>query len=182
MQTFEILGGNAKCKQSIARLLCLIPYWRALIVSCYQLQLEWTEPGWWLGLYLLAIVHPETTLRVQETVPNCVFNVRSIQDLQFNQIQCGKVTGATSPSTLAFTKMIKVDLSPAWVDSSARTFILLLLSMILVKLFLICEDTQPIVSTATVVLSKTNPMSMELPSWRSIKLSKFVEGLLFFAM
>jgi len=61
--------------------------------------------------------------------------MRSTQFLQFNQIQCGKVTGAASPSTLAFTKMIKVDLSPTRVDSSARTFILLLLSMILVKRF-----------------------------------------------
>jgi len=44
----------------------------------------------------------------------------------FNQIQRGKVTGAVSPSMLAFTKMIKIYLSPTWVDSSARTFILLL--------------------------------------------------------
>jgi len=61
--------------------------------------------------------------------------MRSTQSHQFNQIQCGKVTDAASPSTLAFTKMIKVDLSPTRVDSSARTFILLLLSMILVKFF-----------------------------------------------
>jgi len=44
----------------------------------------------------------------------------------------------------------------------ARTFILLLLSIILVKsFFFICEDTRPIVSTATVVLCKTRRMSME---------------------
>jgi len=61
--------------------------------------------------------------------------MRSTQGLQFNQMQCGKVTGAASPSTLAFTKMIKVDLSPTRVDSSARTFMLFLLSMILVKSF-----------------------------------------------
>jgi len=61
--------------------------------------------------------------------------MRSTQGLQFNQIQCGKVTGAASPSTLAFTKMIKVDLSPTQVHSSATTFILLLLSIILVKSF-----------------------------------------------
>ena len=61
--------------------------------------------------------------------------MRSTQGLQFNQIQCGKVTGSVSPSTLAFAKMIKVDLSPTWVDSSARTFILPLLSMIWVKSF-----------------------------------------------
>ena len=70
-----------------------------------------------------------------KTVPNCVFNMRSTQGLPFNQIQCGKVTGAASPSTQAFTKMIKVNLSSTRVDSSARTFILLLLSMILVKSF-----------------------------------------------
>jgi len=81
-----------------------------------------------------------------------VFNI-STQGLRFNQIQCGKVTGAASPTTLAFTKIIKVDLSPTRVDSSARTFILLLLSMILVKsFFFICEDTRPVVSMATVVL------------------------------
>ena len=93
-------------------------------------------------------------------------NVRSTQGLQFNQIQRGKITVAASPSTPAFTKMIKIDLSPTRVDSSARTFILLLLSKILVQscFFFICEDTRPIVSTATVVLYKTRPMSMELPS------------------
>ena len=94
--------------------------------------------------------------------PKLRLNIRSTQGLQFNQIQCGTVTGAASPSTLAFTKMIKVDLSPTRVDSSARTFILLLLSIILVKsFFFICEDTRPIVSTATVVLCKTRRMSME---------------------
>jgi len=109
--------------------------------------------------------------------------MRSTQGLQFNQIQCGKVTGAASPSTLVFTKMIKVDLSPTRVDSLARTFILLLLSMILVKsFFFICEVTRPIVSMATVVLCKTRPMSMELTSWKTIKLSKLVKGLLFFAI
>jgi len=84
--------------------------------------------------------------------------MRSTQGLQSNQIQCGKVTGAASPSTLAFTKMIKVDLSPTRVHSLAKIFILLLLSLILVKsFFFICEDTRPIVSTATVVLWKTRP-------------------------
>ena len=47
----------------------------------------------------------------------------------------GKLTGAASPSTLAFRKMIKVDFWPTQVPSSTRTFILLLLSMILVKSF-----------------------------------------------
>ena len=67
--------------------------------------------------------------------------MRSTQGLQFNQIQCGKETGAASPSTLAFTKMIKVDLSPTRVHSSARTFILLL-SIILVKSFFSSVKTQ----------------------------------------
>ena len=47
----------------------------------------------------------------------------------------GKLTGAASPSTLVFQNMIKVDIWPRRVDSSAQTFILLLLSMILVKSF-----------------------------------------------
>jgi len=55
--------------------------------------------------------------------PKLRLYMRSTQGLQFNQIQCGKVTGAASPSTLAFTKMIKVDLSPTRVDSSARIYL-----------------------------------------------------------
>jgi len=58
----------------------------------------------------------------------------------------------------SFTKMIKVDLSPTRVGSSARPFVLLLLSIILVKsIFFNCEDTRRIVSTATVVLCKPAP-------------------------
>ena len=37
--------------------------------SCCQLQLEWTEPGWWLGFYLLSIALPETTLLLLHVEP-----------------------------------------------------------------------------------------------------------------
>jgi len=93
--------------------------------------------------------------------------MRSTQVLQFNQIQCGNVTGVASPSTLAFTKLIKVDLLPTRVDSSARAFILLL-SVILIKRFffhLWRHMTYCINGNSCTV--KTRPMSMELPSWRS---------------
>jgi len=135
MQSFEIFGGEMpKCPTPlIARLLCLIPWWRALIISCCQLQVEWTEPGWWLGLYLLAIAHTETTLLLQETVPNYLFNI-STQGLQYNQIQCGSGNRCRFAINASFYKN-DWNLSPTRLDSSARTFILFLLSMILVKRF-----------------------------------------------
>ena len=48
-KVLKCLGtGYATCPSPpIARLLCLIPLWRAFIISCCQLQLEWTEPGWY---------------------------------------------------------------------------------------------------------------------------------------
>ena len=47
----------------------------------------------------------------------------------------GSAPGCRFAINASFYKMIKVDLSPTRVDSSARTFILLALSMILVKSF-----------------------------------------------
>jgi len=109
--------------------------------------------------------------------------MRSTQGLQSNQIQCGKVTGAASPSTLAFTKMIKVDLSPTRVHSLAKIFILLLLSLILVKRFFfhLWRHTTYCINGNSCTVEDT-PVSMEMPSWRSIKFSKFVKGLLFSAI
>ena len=69
--------------------------------------------------------------------------------------------GAALPSILALRNTIKVDLSPTRVDSSVKTFILLLLYIILVKIFFfICKDICLIISTATVLLCKTGPMSI----------------------
>jgi len=98
------LGGNAQ----MAPRDCAPALFDTVVESLNYFMLSATTrvnwACWWLGLYLLAIIHPEMTLLLQETVPNCVFNMRSTHGFQFNQIQCGKVKGAASPSTLAFSK------------------------------------------------------------------------------